>query len=87
MNGADAGAPNAWAALTIGLVGFLIVAGALTVAELAAGEPLQKTPLFDGNVPLVANEDEASTPNRTETKSLTRTATAYPIPQDNCKTS
>ena len=79
MSGADAGAPNAWAALTIGLVGFLIVAGALTVPQLAEGEPLQKTPLFDGNVPLVANEDEASTPTRTETKSLTRTATAYPI--------
>ena len=37
MNGADAGAPNAWAALTIGLVGFLIVAGALTVPKLADG--------------------------------------------------
>ena len=86
MNGADAGAPNAWAALTIGLVGFLIVAGALTVPKLAEGEPLQKTPLFDGNVPLVANEDDASTPNPDGNEVADADGDGVPDSQDNCKT-
>ena len=86
MNGADAGAPSAWAALTIGLVGFLIVAGALTVPKLAEGEPLQKTPLFDGNVPLVGNDDDASTPNPDGNEVADADGDGVPDPQDNCKT-
>jgi hypothetical protein len=45
-------------ALVVGLVGFLIVGGTLTVPKLLEGDSLGATPLFGGQVPLV----EAPTP-------------------------
>jgi Thrombospondin type 3 repeat len=58
----DAASTNAWAALTIGVVGFLIAGVALTAPTLAQGEPLKTTPLFGGDVPLVSEKDPGTTP-------------------------
>jgi hypothetical protein len=50
---AKSGRHNFRVALIVGLLGFLIVAGALTLPKLVEGRPLNSTPLFGGNVPVV----------------------------------
>jgi Thrombospondin type 3 repeat len=44
---------NGLVAFVIGTVGFLIVGAVLTVPKVSEGDPLQATPLFGGQVPLV----------------------------------
>ena len=48
--------PELGAAVAIGLVGFAIVGGFLTVPPLVRGDPLEQTPLFGGDVPVVPSD-------------------------------